>query len=91
MLHGVPILQRGIPPSGHNKNNKGFSKNNNKKGINRMTPEEIQSFTPTVADLFGEGHSIKESEMKFAPTMHAVDWATVRTTALAQVAPKKGK
>jgi Bacteriophage replication protein O len=81
----------GIPSGGHNKNNKGFSKDNNKKGINRLTPEEIQSFTATVADLLGEGQSIKEVEMKFAPTMHAVDWATVRTTALAQVAPKKGK
>lgn len=81
----------GIPPGGHIKNNKGFSKNNNKKGINRLSPEEIRSFTATVADLLGEGQSIKELETKFAPTMHAVDWATVRTTALAQVAPKKGK
>ena len=81
----------GIPSGGHIKNNKGFYKNNNKKGINRLTPEELQSFTATVADLLEEGQSIKEVEMKFAPTMHAVDWATVRTTALAQVAPKKGK
>jgi hypothetical protein len=29
--------------------------------------------------------------MKFAPTMHAVDWAMVRSAALAQVAPKKGE
>lgn len=81
----------GIPPGGHIKNNKGFSKDNNKKGINRLTPEEIRSFTATVADLLGEGQPINELEMKFAPTMHAVDWATVRTTALAQTAPKKGK
>ncbi len=81
----------GIPPGGHNKNNKGFSKENNKKGINRLTPEEIQSFTATVADLLGEGQSIREVEARFAPTMHAVDWATVRSTALAQAAPKKGK
>jgi hypothetical protein len=81
----------GIPPDGHIKNNKGFSKNNNKKGVNRLTPEETRAFTATVADLLGGGQSIKELEMKFAPTMHAVDWATVRTTALAQVAPKKGK
>jgi hypothetical protein len=45
----------------------------------------------TVADLLGEGQSIEEVEPKFAPTMHPVDWATVRSTALAQVGPKKGK
>lgn len=81
----------GIPPDGHNKNNKGFSKNNNKKGINRLSPEEIQSFTATVADLLGEGQSLQEVEARFAPTMHAVDWATVRSTALAQAVPKRGK
>lgn len=66
-------------------------KENSKSGINRLTPEEIQSFTATVVDLLGEGQSVQEIETKFAPTMHAVDWATVRSTALAQVAPKKGK
>jgi len=81
----------GIPPGGHNKNNKGFSKDNNKKVINRLTPDEIQSFTATVADLLGEGQTIEEVEARFAPTMHAVDWATVRSTALAQAGPKKGK
>lgn len=81
----------GIPPGGHNKNNKGFSKENNIKGVNRLTPDEIQSFTATVADLLGEGQSIQEVEVRFAPTMHPVDWATVRSTALAQTGPKKGK
>src|SRR5215204_2736290 len=81
----------GIPPGGHNKNNKGFSKDNNITGINRLTPGEIQSFTATVAALLGEGQSIEEVEARFAPTMHAVDWATVRTAALAQAAPKRGK
>jgi hypothetical protein len=81
----------GIPTGGHNKNNKGFSKENNKKGVNRLTPEEVQSFTATVADLLGEGQSVEEVEARFAPTMHPVDWATVRSTALAQVGPKKGK
>jgi hypothetical protein len=66
-------------------------KETNKKGINRLTPEEIQSFTSTVADLLGEGQSIEEVEARFAPNMHAVDWATIRSTVLAQVAPKKGK
>jgi len=66
-------------------------KRNNKKGINRLTPEEIQSFTATVADLLGEGQSINEVETRFAPTVHPVDWATVRSTALAQAGSKKGK
>jgi len=66
-------------------------KDKSKKGINRLAPEEIQSFTATVADLLGEGQSIEEVEARFAPTMHAVDWATIRSTALAQLAPKKGK
>ena len=64
---------------------------NNKKGINRLSPDEIRSFTATVADLLGEGQSIAEVEERFAPTMHPVDWATVRSTAMAQVAPKRGK
>ena len=64
-------------------------KENTKRGINRLSPEEIQSFTATVADLLGEGQTIEEVEARFAPTMHAVDWATVRRTALAQVATKK--
>lgn len=81
----------GIPSDGHIKNNKGFYKKNIKKGINRLTPEEIQSFTATVADLLGEGQTIEEVQVRFAPTMHAVDWATVRSTALAQAAPKRGK
>jgi hypothetical protein len=66
-------------------------KENSNKGVTRHTPEEIQSFTATVADLLGEGQSVEEVEARFAPTMHAVDWATVRSTALAQAAPKKGK
>ena len=78
----------GIPPGGHNKNNKGFSKDNNKKGINRLTPEEIQSFTATVADLLREGESLEKVESRFAPTMHPVDWATIRSTALAQAGVK---
>jgi Bacteriophage replication protein O len=80
----------GIPPDGHNKNKDSF-KENNKKGVNRLTPEEIQSFTATVADLLGEGQSVEEVEARFAPTMHPVDWATVRGTALAQAAPRRGK
>ena len=88
--------QKGTPPESGTggrmpPNKEKALKENNKKGINRLTPEEIQSFTATVADLLGEGQSIEEVEERFAPTMHVVDWATVRSTALAQVAPKRGK
>jgi hypothetical protein len=66
-------------------------KENNKKGIHRLTPEEIQSFTATVVDLLAEGQPITEIEARFAPNMHAVDWATIRSMALAQGTTKKGK
>jgi hypothetical protein len=82
---------RGAAPAHGAANKDKDLKGNNKKGINRLSPEEIQSFTATVADLLGEGQSIEEVEVRFAPTMHAVDWATIRSTALAQLAPKKGK
>lgn len=80
----------GIPSHGHIKNNIGFKKNI-KKGVHRLTPDELQTFTATVADLLGEGQSIAEVEARFAPTMHAVDWATVRSTALAQAGGRKGR
>ena len=88
--------QKGTPPEsgtgGRTPPNKEKAlKENNKKGINRLTTEEIQSFTATVADLLGEGQSIEEVEGRFAPTMHAVDWATIRSMTLAQAVPKKGK
>lgn len=74
----------GIPSDGHNKNNKGFSKENNKKGINRLTPDEIQSFAATVADLLGEGKSFEEIEPRFTSSMHPMDWVTVKSVAKAQ-------
>jgi hypothetical protein len=87
--HGIR-RSHGIPSDGHIKNNKGF-KNNNTKGVSRLSPDEIQSLTATVADLLGEGQPIQDVESRFAPTMHPVDWASVRSTALAQAGPKKGK
>jgi len=60
-----------------------------KRGVNRLTPEEIQSFTATIADLLGEGLPLKEVETRFAPTMHPVDWATIRS--MAEAATKRGK
>lgn len=59
-------------------------KENSKKGIARLTPEEIQSLASRVADLLREGKQLSEIESQFAPTMHPVDWATARSTALAQ-------
>ena len=81
----------GIPSDGHNKNNKGFSKDNNKKGINRLTPEEIESFAATVADLIGEGKSFEEVEGQFAPNMHPMDWVTVKSVAKAQAQVGRAK
>lgn len=86
--------QKGSPPEsgtgGRTPPNKDKDlKESNKKGINRLAPEEIQSFTATVADLLGEGQSVEEVEARFAPTMHPVDWATVRSTALAQTGRKR--
>ena len=46
-------------------------------------------FTSKVADLLGGGQSVREVEARLAPTMHPVDWATVRGAALAQAAPKR--
>jgi hypothetical protein len=72
----------GIPSHGHIKN-KG-SKNNNKKGISRLAPAEIESFAATVADLLGEGRLFEEVEGQFAPNMHPMDWVTVKSVAKAQ-------
>jgi DNA-binding MarR family transcriptional regulator len=85
----TPAVQR--PRSSGDPNKERALKENNKKGINRLSPEEIQSFTATVADLLGEGQTIEEVEARFAPNMHAVDWATIRSTALAQATLKRGK
>lgn len=73
----------GIPSRGHNKN-KSFSKDNNKKAINRLTPEEIESFAATVADLLGEGRAFEEIEERFTSNMHPMDWVTVKSVAKAQ-------
>ena len=75
----------GSPPPNKDKD----LKESYKKGVNRLTPEEIQSFTATVADLLGEGYPLEEVETRFAPTMHPVDWATIRS--MAQAASKRGK
>jgi DNA-binding Lrp family transcriptional regulator len=68
-------------------------KGNNKKGINRLTPDEIQSFAATVADLLAEGKSFEEIEPRFTSSMHPMDWVTIKSVAKAQaqVTPKKGK
>jgi DNA-binding Lrp family transcriptional regulator len=89
-VHSAAHVRSAAPAHGAANKDKDL-KGNNKKGINRLTPDEIRSFTATVADLLGQGQSVEEIELRFAPTMHAVDWATVRSTALAQSAPKKGK
>jgi DNA-binding Lrp family transcriptional regulator len=82
---------RGAPSQREPNKGKALNENIKKAGNIRLTPEEVQSFTATVADLLGEGQTIEEVEARFAPNMHAVDWATIRSTALAQAVPKKGK
>ena len=54
-------------------------------------PNRGYLFKATVADLLGEGQSLGEVEARFAPTTYPVDWAMIRSTALAQATPKKGK
>src|SRR5205814_1072098 len=56
---------------------KGGSKNT------RLTPDEIRSFTSTVADLLIGGKPIEEVEARYAPSMHPADWAAVKSVALA--------
>lgn len=59
-------------------------KGNNKKGVNRLTPDEIQFFAATVADLLREGRSFEEIEPRFTSSMHPMDWVTVKSVAKAQ-------
>jgi hypothetical protein len=66
-------------------------KENNKRGVNRLTPDEIKSFTTTITDLLIEGRSIEDVETQYAPSMHPADWAAVKSVATAQGATKKGK
>lgn len=54
-------------------------------------PIKVYLFSVAVVDLLGKGQFIEEVETRFALTMHPVDWATIRSTALAQAGPKKGK
>jgi hypothetical protein len=70
----------GVPPPNKDK----ALKESNKKGINRLTPDEIQSFAATVADLLGEGKSFEEIEPRFTSSMHPMDWVTVKSVAKAQ-------
>jgi hypothetical protein len=81
--HAAPVHGAAHARGAANKD-KAF-KENSKKGIVRLTPEETQSFVATVADLLSEGKPIEEIEPRFAPNMHPVDWATVRSLALASV------
>lgn len=64
-------------------------KENSKKGINRLTPDEIQSFTATVVDLLREGKSFEEIEPRFTSSMHPMDWVTVKSVAKAQAQVSK--
>src|ERR1700755_1450054 len=79
--HAAPV--RGASPAHGAANKDKDLKGNNKKGINRLTPDEIQSFAATVADLLGEGKSFEEIEPRFTSSMHPMDWVTVKSVAKA--------
>lgn len=81
--YAAPVRGASHAPGAANKD-KDF-KENSKKGINRLTPEETQSFTATVADLLRDGQTLEAVAAKFAPTMHPVDWATVQSMAQASL------
>jgi DNA-binding Lrp family transcriptional regulator len=59
-------------------------KENIKKQIRRLTPEEIESFATAVADLVAGGKTFEEAESQFAGGMHPMDWVTVKSVASAQ-------
>ena len=71
------------PARGATNKDKSF-KETNKRGINRLTPEEVESFAATVADLIGEGKTFEEIEGRFVSNMHPMDWVTVKSVAKAQ-------
>jgi hypothetical protein len=75
---------RGASPAHSAANKDKDLKENNKKGINRLTPDEIQSFAATVADLLSEGKPFEEIEPRFTSSMHPMDWVTVKSVAKAQ-------
>jgi hypothetical protein len=78
-------LARGARLAQNVSNKEKALKENNKKGINRLTPDEIQSFASTVADLISEGKSFEDVEAQFTSSMHPMDWVTVKSIAKAQV------
>jgi hypothetical protein len=92
---GQTTPARGAAPAHGADNKRKAFKENEFKGdapqITRLAPGEIESFTATVADLLGEGQSIEDVEARFAPNMHADDWAAIRSAALAPSVTKEGE
>src|SRR5256885_1785911 len=91
-LHGAEAARRATPARGaaparyaapaHGAANKEKAlKENSKKGSSRLTPDEIQNFTATVADLLVGGKPMEEVEAQYAPSMHPADWAAVKSVA----------
>jgi hypothetical protein len=54
----------------------------------RLSPEEIEAFTATVVDLLKEGQDMKLISARFAPVMHAADWAIIQSVAKASFITK---
>lgn len=57
----------------------------------RLTPEEITEQARIIAEVVEGGYTMEQTEAQFGGSFHAEDWAAIRSVALAQGAPKKGK
>jgi hypothetical protein len=44
-----------------------------------------------IAEVIEGGYTMEQAEAQFGGSFYAEDWAAIRSTALAQAAPKKGK
>jgi hypothetical protein len=57
----------------------------------RLTPEEIAERARDIAETIEGGYTLEQAEAQFGGGYHPEDWALIRSTALAQVGPNKGK
>lgn len=57
----------------------------------RLTSEEIEEQARVIAEVIEGGYTPEQAEAQFSGSFHPEDWATIRSTALAQATSKKGK
>jgi DNA-binding Lrp family transcriptional regulator len=72
--------QGAAPARGAANKDKDF-KENSKRGVDRLAPEEIEAKTAEVVERLRADEGIDEIAAELAPTMHPVDWAAVRSMA----------